>query len=194
LLGSDASESRLKASAPGKRILHLATHGYFFEPGCRRSPVPPPAIPARDLSEANPLLFSGLFLAGANLCGDYSGGLTDDGILTSEEVRALDLAGTHLVVLSACETGLGMPVRGEGIYGLRRAFQMAGSRAVVSALWPVADGATAGMMSAFYDRRDRSIPRVLRGIQMVQLDNLRKAGESDHPVTWGAFISIGDWR
>jgi CHAT domain-containing protein len=110
------------------------------------------------------------------------------------EVSAMDLKGTELVVLSACETGLGEVAEGEGVYGLRRAFQMAGARTVVSALWPVSDQATAEMMSSLYARDDESLPDAMRRVQLEKISELRSEGSVDHPFTWGAFIALGDWR
>ncbi|MGD8628344.1 MAG: CHAT domain-containing protein [bacterium] len=118
----------------------------------------------------------------------------EDGILTAYEVTEMDLAGTELVVLSACETGLGEVTDGEGVYGLRRAFQIAGPRTVVSALWPVSDEATAEMMSVLYSREGESLSRAIRRIQLEKIEQLRSEGEIDHPFTWGAFIALGDWR
>jgi CHAT domain-containing protein len=109
-------------------------------------------------------------------------------------VSAMDLEGTELVVLSACETGLGRVEEGEGVYGLRRAFQMAGARTVISALWPVSDEATADMMGRLYEREDESIPETMRRIQLGKIEELRQEGQPDHPFTWGGFIALGDWR
>ena len=148
-----------------------------------------------DYTGENPLLLSGLFFAGANLHGDRADSLgAEDGILTAYEVSAMDLAGTELVVLSACETGVGEVAAGEGVYGLRRAFQMAGARTVVSALWPVSDQATAEMMGGLYERQDEALPDAMRRIQLEKLDRLRNRGKIDHPFTWGGFIALGDWR
>ena len=111
----------------------------------------------------NPLLLSGLFLAGGNLHGqgaDTAG--LEDGILTAYEVSAMDFSGVELVVLSACETGLGMIQEGEGVYGLRRAFQMGGARTVISALWPVSDKWTTDLMSGLYNRQDQTLPDQIR--------------------------------
>ena len=118
----------------------------------------------------------------------------DDGVLTAYEVSAMDLKGTELVVLSACETGLGKVAEGEGVYGLRRAFQMAGARTVVSALWPVSDEATAEMMGRLYGRTDESLPDAMRRLKLGKISELRSGGGVDHPFTWGAFIAQGDWR
>lgn len=193
--GSDASEERFKAEAPGRRVIHLATHGYFLEGACQ------PDIPKRGFGDdvgyvgENPLLLSGLFLAGANLHGEDADSLgAEDGILTAEEVTAMNLDGTELVVLSACETGLGEVKEGEGVYGLRRAFQMAGARTVISALWPVSDKTTADMMSRLYDRKGESLPETIRRIQLKSINELRSQNKADHPFSWAGFIALGDWR
>ncbi|MFH1220671.1 MAG: CHAT domain-containing tetratricopeptide repeat protein [Candidatus Eisenbacteria bacterium] len=199
--GSDASEERFKKEAHGTRVIHLATHGYFLEGACRPE-VPEGSVEAGSGlgSDAgyvgeNPLLLSGLFFAGANLHGEGADSLgCEDGILTAYEVSGMNLEGTELVVLSACETGLGRVEEGEGVYGLRRAFQMAGARTVVSALWPVSDEATAEMMSGFYERRSESIPETIRRIQLEKIRDLRRHGKVDHPFTWAGFIALGDWR
>jgi CHAT domain-containing protein len=184
--GGDASEERFKAEAPGKRVIHLATHGYFLGGACK---------PEGAIVGENPLLLSGLFFAGANLHGEEADSLgAEDGILTAYEVSAMDLKGTELVVLSACETGLGEVAEGEGVYGLRRAFQMAGARTVVSALWPVSDESTAQMMGQLYRRSGETLPDAMRRVQLEKIGQLRSAGTVDHPFTWGAFIALGDWR
>jgi CHAT domain-containing protein len=180
-LGPDATEDRFKAEVPGMRVVHLATHGYFLEGTCQ------PEQPERMLGSEmgfvgeNPLLLSGLFFAGANLHGEGADSLgAEDGILTAYEVSAMDLSGTEMVVLSACETGLGRVEEGEGVYGLRRASQMAGARTVVSALWPVSDEATAEMMSRLYEREDESMPETMRRIQLDKIAELRQGGQRRH--------------
>jgi CHAT domain-containing protein len=195
--GSDATEDRFKAEAQGKRVIHLATHGYFLEGTCQ----PNVEIRGRRFSQGrsfigeNPLLLSGLFFAGANRHGEGADSAgTEDGILTAYEVSGMDLEGTDLVVLSACETSLGEVKEGEGIYGLRRAFQMAGARTVISALWPVSDKAMAEIMSRLYDSEGESLPRIMRRIQLARLRELRAANEVDHPYSWGAIMALGDWR
>jgi tetratricopeptide (TPR) repeat protein/CHAT domain-containing protein len=194
-LGRDASEESFKAGAPGSRVIHLATHGYFLEGDLKTNL--PAGEPGSDLDYVgeNPLLLSGLFLAGANLHGEGADSLgAEDGILTAYEVSAIDLKGTELVVLSACETGLGEVEEGEGVYGLRRAFQIAGARTVISALWPVSDEATADMMSSLYARQDESIPETMRRIQLGKIGDLRRSEQPDHPFTWAGFVALGDWR
>ena len=117
-----ASEENFKRSATGKRVIHIATHGFYRPESCtERSAV------GGDFVAEKPLLTSGLFLAGSNLHGagaDAPG--CEDGLLTALDVSCLNLTGTQLVVLSACQSGLGTIQSGEGVNGLRRAFQMAG--------------------------------------------------------------------
>jgi CHAT domain-containing protein/tetratricopeptide (TPR) repeat protein len=196
LLGSEASEERLKAESPGRQVIHLATHGYFLEGACQTETRGTRSFASDEgYVGENPLLLSGLFLAGANLHGEDAAQTgAEDGILTAEEVMAMNLAGTQLVVLSACETGLGRVADGEGVYGLRRAFQAAGARTVISALWPVADESTAEMMSKLHEKRTESLPETLRRIQLGRIEELRRSNKPDHPFTWGAFIATGDWR
>jgi CHAT domain-containing protein len=194
-LGSDATEDLFKADAPGHRVIHLATHGYFLEGRCQ--PEQPEGALESDIGFVgeNPLLLSGLFFAGANLHGEGADSIgAEDGILTAYEVSAMDLEGTEIVVLSACETGLGKVEEGEGVYGLRRAFQMAGARTVISALWRVSDEATADMMSQLYQRKDDSVPGTMRSIQLQKINELRRNGRPDHPYTWAGFVAMGDWH
>jgi CHAT domain-containing protein len=153
------------------RVVHLGTHGFFESPQRvaalraavrREDPLASPLRDARGLEDdlafaLTPLLRSGVVLAGGgrdpgaapgDAPADTPG--SEDGILTAEEVQALDLRGTELVVLSACETGLGAMERGQGVLGLQRAFQAAGARAVVASLWKVDDAATGVLMERFY--------------------------------------------
>lgn len=179
----------------GKRVIHLVTHGYFLEGECQADAWPADITSDEGYVGEHPLLMSGLLLSGANLHGagaDSAG--CDDGILTAYEVSALDLRGTDLVVLSACESGRGEHRAAEDVYGLRRAFQMAGVRTVVSALWPVSDRATAEMMARLYDLGEETLPERIRRMQLEKINDLRAGNEFDHPFTWGAFIAIGDWR
>src|SRR5262249_21921837 len=144
------------------RFVHLATHGFFADASFRSAfrhdlagerlltgkfqlTGSPGTVTAR-----NPLLLSGVVLAGANRTGAAGGPGGDNGMPTGGEVAGLDLGGTELVVLSACETGLGEVAGGEGIYSLQRAFGLAGARAVVASLWKVDDAATALLMEELY--------------------------------------------
>lgn len=179
LVGDEATESALKAvRAP--RLLHVATHGFFLP----RQELPP-GVP--ETSPENPLLRSGLVLAGANRreSGD------EDGVLTALEATSLDLLGTELVVLSACETGLGDVLAGDGVYGLRRALVIAGAESQVMTLWRVDDAASRTLMEGFYKRLGAGEGRsdALRGAQLEMLQTPARA----HPFYWAAFIQTGAW-
>jgi CHAT domain-containing protein len=156
---AEGHEESFKAlDRTGAELIHLATHGYFLEDleedeeewelvrrlgGGRRGG-----------EEKDPLLQSGLILAGGNHAwrGKPAGGTTEDGILTAAEIAELNLLGAELVVLSACETGLGEVNNGEGVFGLQRAFKLAGVKTLIMSLWEVADEATAKLMGEFYRR------------------------------------------
>ncbi|HKX26841.1 MAG TPA: CHAT domain-containing tetratricopeptide repeat protein [Blastocatellia bacterium] len=135
----------------------------------------------------NPLLRSGLALAGANQ--GKSG--EDDGVLTALEAAGLDLWGTKLVVLSACDTGVGEVKNGEGVQGLRRALVLAGSESQVMSLWPVPDAATKELMGPYYQALQRGQGRS-EGLRQVQLTMLRNKLRQ-HPFYWAAFIQSGEW-
>lgn len=186
--GAQASEDNIKRFSPGHRVVHIATHGFFLSGSCSDEN-------GGSAINESPLLQSGLLLAGANLhgAGADSAGI-DDGILTAEEVVTLPLTGTQLVVLSACETGLGEVKAGEGVYGLRRAFLLAGARTVISSLWPVPDKETAAMMSQLYSSQGSTLPATMRRIQLDRIAQTRTSGAVDHPFSWGAFIILGDWN
>lgn len=186
-----ATEARLK-QLHGPQILHIATHGFFL----RDQAGPSPALRTSGLSQdqtplplrENPLLRSGLALAGANArrSGDH-----DDGILTAAEVAQMDLHGTQLVVLSACETGLGDVENGEGVYGLRRALELAGAQTQVASLWKVADDATKDLMVDYYQRLLAGEGRSA-ALQEAQRTMLKSKTRS-HPYYWAAFVPIGHW-
>jgi CHAT domain-containing protein len=190
LTGARATEASIR-DLHGPRILHLATHGFFLAD--RRAPVPrKELIVGSDTqvlrADENPLLRSGLALAGAN---SRRSAAADDGILTAVEAAQLDLLGTQLVVLSACETGLGQLQTGEGVYGLRRALVLAGAQTQVASLWKVPDEATQELMVAYYERLLKGEGRAgaLRAAQQAMMQNPSRR----HPYYWAAFIPIGDW-
>jgi len=128
-------------------IMHLATHGFFLED--QKINLEKESGQRYE----NPLLRSGLAMAGANtfIKGEALPDEAEDGILTAEDVSGLDLIGTELVVLSACDTGLGEVRTGEGVFGLRRSFMLAGTKTLVMSLWKVPDLATPILMERFYD-------------------------------------------
>jgi CHAT domain-containing protein len=138
-----------------------------------------------------------VLLAGANRREAAQGrDDVDDGILTGMEVAGLDLWGTRLVVLSACETGLGDVQQGEGVMGLRRAFFLAGARRVLSTLWKVPDLETQQLMTDFITRWKAGTPGVdaLRDAQIAMIGQMRKQHGHAHPFYWAAFTMTGDWR
>ena len=160
-----ATEEAVRRQTPTHRYVHLATHGFFAPPRMRSTFTALMQDPRatteaamttgpmdRTIAGFHPGLLSGLVLAGANrgAVSDLAATLTDDGILTASEMASLDLRGADLVVLSACETGLGAVAGGEGVLGLQRALQVAGARTVVASLWRVRDAATEALMSEFY--------------------------------------------
>ncbi|MBD3335452.1 MAG: CHAT domain-containing protein [Candidatus Eisenbacteria bacterium] len=210
LTGAEATETALKRLAPGNRILHVATHGFFLSGECPSGVertrgigylVPEGADTTREASgEAgrlrNPLLLSGLALAGANRRDEAAPG-ADDGILTAREIAALDLADVRWAVLSACETGTGEVLNGEGVLGLQRAFRIAGARTLITSLWAVSDEAARHWMRAFYRSgldEERDAVDAVRDACLSVLDGRRSQGESTHPFYWGAFVASGDWR
>jgi CHAT domain-containing protein len=133
------------------------------------------------------LLRSGLALAGANLPGSPQG----NGILTALEAAGLNLWGTSLVTLSACDTGVGDIRNGEGVYGLRRAFMLAGAETLVMSLWPVSDAIARDTMVAYYARLRSGAGRG-DALRQAKLSILRRPALR-HPYYWGGFIQSGDW-
>ena len=194
--GAKATEGALKA-LHGPKILHLATHGFFLndEPpkksrgaeGAAPVAMPMPGQSVAPQSGAeNPLLRSGLALAGANKLSSGD----EDGILTSMEASGLDLWGTKLVVLSACDTGNGKVTNGEGVYGLRRALVIAGAEGLVMSLWQVDDLATRDLMAGYYARLKAGKARssALRDVQREIAGRVKYK----HPYYWAAFVAEGD--
>jgi CHAT domain-containing protein/Tfp pilus assembly protein PilF len=188
----EATESALKkASAP--RILHVATHGFFLPdqaPQATAGDAPARSLTATEgqasAAVENPLLRAGLALAGAN--GRKSG--AEDGILTALEAAGLDLDGTYLVVLSACETGLGDVQNGDGVYGLRRALFIAGAATEVTSLWKVDDQATRDLMVDYYQKLERGGGRSA-SLHEVQRSMLAQRATA-HPYYWASFVVSGD--
>lgn len=183
LTGAQATKAALgQADAP--QILHIATHGFFLEDQESKSSA---GSSDADSESANPLLRSGLALAGAN---SKRAGVSR-GILTALEASNLNLWGTKLVTLSACDTGIGDVKNGEGVYGLRRAFVLAGAETLVMSLWPVSDEITREMMTSYYTGLKKGLGRgeALRQTQLAML----KRKDRVHPFYWASFIQSGEW-
>ncbi|MEA5479639.1 CHAT domain-containing tetratricopeptide repeat protein, partial [Pseudanabaena galeata UHCC 0370] len=179
------SQSQATKSAAKKlrspSILHFATHGFFL-------PDPPNTNPDTPIRQ-NPLSQSALVLANFNQrqsCGDDP---NCNGVLTAQDVTTIDLRGTKLVFLSACETGLGKVTNGEGVYGLRRAFTLAGAESQVMSLWKVNDQVTRELVESYYQNLKANQGRS-QSLKTIQLDLLKKY---QYPYYWAAFIPSGNW-
>jgi len=199
LTGFGASEEAFKcfadsmsAAGTSARVLHLATHGYFFQAPERIVPQRNTGLndrPAFRMSE-HPFLRSGLVLAGGNHAwqtGKPFKADMEDGILTAYEISAMSLPNTELVVLSACETGLGDLSGNEGVYGLQRAFKIAGAQYLIMSLWKVPDEATKDLMSAFYRNwlgGNIDIPTAFRAAQL----EMKKKNKD--PEKWAGFVLV----
>lgn len=206
LLGPAATEAAFKLRAPGRQVLHVATHGFFL------GSCPPAVYTSRgigklvaeedmqnDESEGegeNPLLLAGLVLSGANR-RDTAGPDEEDGILTAEEIAALDLSGIEWAVLSACDTGLGDVRASEGVFGLRRAFRVAGASTLIMSLWPVEDESARAWMRALYEARLTRRRTTAESVREASLEVLRARREKElpvHPFFWAGFVAAGEWR
>lgn len=175
LTNEDAEEAALKDMLK-PNVLHIATHGFFSQ---------------EDRDENNPLRNTGLLLTGAAKSLANGEGLDsqEDGILTSFEALNLNIDNTDLVVLSACETGLGDLKNGEGIYGLQRAFKIAGARTIIMSLWKVDDEATNALMTLFYQNWLNQDMTKRDAFAAAQTELMK---QYDHPYYWGAFVVLGE--
>ena len=193
---------------PSPGILHLATHGFFLNnqnlPSSGRG-WQTADLPDKDehssnrtdrvINIENPLLRSGILLAGAKrslISGDTG---KNDGIVTAEKILGLNLHGTKLVVLSACDTGLGEVESGEGVFGLRRAFTQAGAKSLVMSLWKVPDMETKELMIQFYRNiKSGSMNRchALRQAVLSQMKIVKQRQGYANPRYWGAFVFMGE--
>jgi len=176
LSGTEPTPAAVTAAVTGKRFVHIASHGFFAAAeGCE--------VPWGDQTFLNPMTLSGIALAGAN------GG---EGRWLAEEVATLNLEGVELVVLSACETGLGVATTGNGVLGLRHALSAAGAQGIVMSLWSVPDEETATLMDGFY-RHLRKVPAG-EALHLAKLDLiafLREDAEFAHPALWAPFVTGG---
>jgi CHAT domain-containing protein/uncharacterized protein HemY len=188
-LRAEATEDAVK-KIKSPQILHIATHGFFLKDVDENASD---VIGLQsDVAKENPLLRSGLMLAGSAAVARDSlvDNTKEDGILTAYEAAGLDLARTDLVVLSACETGLGEVRNGQGVYGLQRAFMVAGAKSLIMSLWVVDDFATQELMSNFYREwlKDPSPENRQKAFRTAQLKLKQKFPD---PYFWGAFVMVG---
>lgn len=209
----EASEANIKAKGNPK-LLHIATHGFFY-PSAEGTEEASVLGMEGNKAAQNPLLRSGLFLTGAavglaqedadtliterqpdikaktaapTINSASTDGKQDNGIMTAYEVMNMTLDNTQLVVLSACETGLGEVKNGEGVYGLQRAFAIAGARAVIMSLWRVNDAVTQQMMTLFYQNWAVNKMEVSKAFKAAQ-QAVRQ--QFEQPYFWGAFVMVG---
>jgi CHAT domain-containing protein len=206
-----ATEIAVEQAIPNTRFVHFATHGYFAQASQPKRNVVDAgteflsALSSR--SQRSPLLRNGLVLSGANLDPTFEQGTIriNDGLLSAEEIAGLNLSQVELVVLSACETARGVDIAGEGSFGLRRTFLMAGARTVVAGLWRVNDLATKDLMVKFYDLLWHDhLPKAeaLRRAQVHMIEKGRSENTQDSarplpqyaPYFWAAFVTSGDWK
>ncbi len=198
-VGEAAAEGVFKAAASDFEVVHLATHGFFLGNECR-DPVArtrgvgvsqPNPSPLTFGELVNPLLRAGLAFSGAN--EKSSGGDAEDGILTAYEVAALDLSGVLVAVLSACDTGQGDFLYGEGVFGLQRAFAMAGTHSLIMSLFPVDDGVAAiwmGNLYRYHLLEGMDYSHAARQASRQMLLEQRAKGWPEHPFTWSPFVRI----
>lgn len=220
LSGAAATKDAVLADLAKCRYVHFATHGYFTSQSNSAGMVPTGwesliAIEIfNDTTSGNGDLTSGLVLAGANRA---AGNTDDNGILTAFEVSQLDLQNVELATLSACETGLGKTFEGDGVFGLQRAFQIAGAKSVVASLWKVPDKATEMLMARFYSNLwEKKMPKlaalreaqlwllhegpkqqgIARGLELSPEETAQANATTKTlpPYFWAAFVLSGDWR
>ncbi|MCD4676270.1 MAG: CHAT domain-containing protein, partial [Desulfobacula sp.] len=192
------------------KVLHLATHGFFLEnrpidfknnDGINRGFSPQPESDQLIspspiyLNTENPLLRSGIVLAGANKISNTNDDTISDGIVTSEEILGMNLRGTEMVVLSACGTGLGEVKNGEGVFGLRRAFTQTGAKSLVMSMWEVPDKETKELMVNFYNniyKKGMNRCQALGQAILKQMRITKQRYGNANPYYWGAFVFMGE--
>lgn len=186
-----ATETRLKSySGNSPKVLHISTHGFYFSPPDKDSLPDVRQVQGNSFNKAvDPMMRSGLLLSGANniWTGKTPADMSNDGVLTAYEIANLDFSNTELVVLSACDTGLGDIDYSEGIYGLQRAFRLAGVRSMIISLWKVPDEETTTLMTAFYTAWTSGLP-MKQAFEKAQQD-LRNRYPAE-PHKWGGFVLI----
>jgi hypothetical protein len=207
LRGAAADEAAFKRLAPGRRVIHLATHAVALDDLCATGSANERGVggvsmlkaarPGPGTAHLPPSPWLGrrvvLALAGANAAADSDD--ENEGLLTANEVATLDLRGTEWVVLSACESGVAENWNREGVLGLTRAFRLAGARAVIASQWAVDDDATSEWMTALHRARARGATGAGRAMQEASREILRARradGRTTHPFYWAAFTATGD--
>ena len=176
LLDRQATETAVRETIQGKRWVHLATHGFALEADCLEVDRLAPTL--------HPLLYNGVMLGSSD---------SDDGWWTGQEIAALDLSGTDCVVLSACESAAG-ELSGDGLHGLRRAFELTGAHSTVLALWAIDDTSTRDWMVSLYRTAaelDLSPGEAVQENHRRILESRREAGDSIHPFYWAGFVASG---
>jgi CHAT domain-containing protein len=202
LLDANAREAALKA-VKSPRVLHLATHGFFLSDqefihanGWRGDLLPSGNLTSpRSLSgedSENPMVRCGIALAGANHALEITNALLEDGLLTGLEASLLNLQGTELVILSACDSGTGEVKIGEGMMSLRRAFRIAGAQTVLASHWSISDKATSQLITEFMRHWQAGEPRA-QACREAQLSLLHSKTFSN-PYFWAALTLTGQWR
>ncbi len=195
-----ATETEFRKRSVGKSAVHVASHGFFLDGRC----LTQDGRVGRGVSFLTPrfgiesergrqLELSGLVFSHVGV--EHSSG-NSDGILTAEELATMDFKGIDLVVLSACDTGVGSLATNEGVFGLKRSLQLAGAKSVVLSQWSVDDEATRNFMLLFYRSwmAGNGVGESMRLARMNLIVNRRKLGLSTHPFYWAAFSAWGDWR
>jgi len=197
LAGAQATEAGARASMPASTIVHFATHGMYLGKECARAAPDTRGIKTVDTAPAAPDAaqdLAALVLSGADRAARDP---ADDGLLTSEEIETLDLSRTEWAVLSACDSGIGKSVSNEGVFGLRRAFRLAGAHSVIMSLWPVDDRASADWMAVLYRTRLRDHAATIEAVRAADLALIaqrRQAGLDPAPYFWAAYVAAGDWH
>jgi tetratricopeptide (TPR) repeat protein len=197
LYTGDQALKTIVEQTSNQRVMHLATHGFFLpdqevktqQPGATAADAQPSAL-------EDPMLRSGLYFAAANrtLAGKPSPPGLDNGVLTALEAGNLNLTGTQLVVLSACDTGQGDVKNGEGVFGLRRALEEAGAQSVLMSLWSVPDKETLELMQRFYSKwlNGTEVHQALKEAQLEMREEVKQSHEGkDLPYYWAAFVLVG---
>ena len=201
----DATQAAIRQGAGNYRYLHIATHGEFLKQTVTLRPdvlgIDDSIVGRARASGVSAGVLCSLVFAGAN-----KPTVDDPGVLSALEIAEMDLSKVELAVLSACETGLGDVASGEGVLGLQRAFQFAGTRTTVTSLWQIPDGATAPLMVRFYENRLKKGMPMLEALREAQLWVLNEGvksgvlteplgeGRRTPPLFWAAFVLAGDWR